>query len=195
MSGRPDPSLAGGADRVVLLRGVNVSGANRLTMETFRRLLAGLGLAAVQSHIQSGNAVFSGGPPDAQLAPMIREAVLAAAGFAPGVFLRRAEDLRAALDHPFGAAAEAARIHAVFLADADADAVFDEGRLNAARTDEAWELRSGLLLLHTPSGMGRSKVAKMLPLVLKTPQTARNLKTVAALAALLASRSREDGAG
>ncbi len=192
MSDRPDPSIAG-ADRVVLLRGVNVSGANKLPMETFRQLLTDLGLGAVQSYIQSGNAVFSGGAPDAELAPAIREAILAAAGFAPEVFLRRADDLRAALDHPFGAAAEAARIHAIFLA--DPAPAFDEGRLTAIRSDEAWDLRPGLLLLHTPSGFGRSKVAEALPRALKTPQTARNLKTVAALAGLLASRSREDRAG
>ncbi|NGM46545.1 DUF1697 domain-containing protein [Rhodobacter sp. SGA-6-6] len=179
--------------RAVLLRGVNVGGANRLPMAGFRGLLEALGLRDVETFIQSGNAVFAGGPPDAALAPAIREAIRAAHGFAPEVFLLRLPALEAALDHPFGPEADPARIHAVFLA--DPAPAFDEARLLALRQDEAWCLRPGLLLLHTPSGLGRSKPAAALPRALRTPQTARNLKTVAALAGLLRSRSREDGAG
>lgn len=179
--------------RVVLLRGVNVSGANRLPMAGFRDLLTGLGLQDVETYIQSGNAVFTGGSPDAALAPAIRTAIHAAHGFAPEVFLLRLAALQSALDHPFGPEADPARIHAVFLA--SPAPAFDEARLLALQKDEAWALRPGFLLLHTPTGAGRSKVAEALPRALKAPQTARNLKTVAALAAMLASRSREDGAG
>lgn len=179
--------------RVVLLRGVNVSGANRLPMAGFRDLLAGLGLRDVETYIQSGNAVCTGGPPDAALAPVLRDALRAAHGFAPEVFILRLPALLAALDHPFGAGADPARIHAIFLA--DPAPAFDEARLLALQQDEAWDLRPGLLLLHTPSGIGRSKLAEALPRALKTPQTARNLKTVAALAAMFRSRSREDGVG
>ena len=179
--------------RAVLLRGVNVSGANRLPMAGFRELLATLGLDKVETYIQSGNAVFTGGPPDAELAPALRAAIRAAHGFAPEVFLLRLPALQSALDHPFGPEADPARIHAVFLA--DPAPAFEEARLQALRQDEAWTLRPGLLLLHTPAGIGRSKLAEALPRALKAPQTARNLKTVAALAAMLASRSREDGAG
>ena len=58
------PALSGGmgadvADiKILLLRGVNVSGANRLPMAEFREMLAEFGLKNVDTHIQSGNAVF-----------------------------------------------------------------------------------------------------------------------------------------
>ncbi|MCB6178786.1 DUF1697 domain-containing protein [Rhodobacter sp. Har01] len=182
-----------GAPRAVLLRGVNVSGRNRLPMAPFRALLEGLGLRRVETFIQSGNAVFEGGPQDSALGPAIRGAIEAGFGFAPEVFLRRLPDLEAALDHPFGPAADPARIHAVFLA--ETAPAFDEARLQAVRKDEAWVLRPRLLLLHTPGGMGTSKVAEALPRALKGPQTARNLKTVAALALLLRSRRREGTGG
>ncbi len=42
---------------VVLLRGVNVGKALRVAMVTFRQLLEALGLAAVQTLLNSGNAV------------------------------------------------------------------------------------------------------------------------------------------
>jgi uncharacterized protein (DUF1697 family) len=181
------------APRAVLLRGVNVSGTNRLPMAGFRDLLTRLGLTQVETYIQSGNAAFCGGPPDASLAPVLREAIQIAHGFAPEVFLRHLPELEAALDHPFGPDAHPSRIHAVFLADPAPP--FDENRLKSLRIDEDWLLRPGLFLLHTPSGIGRSKLANALGRALPTPQTARNLNTVAALAAMLRSRSRDDGAG
>ena len=44
--------------KVLLLRGVNVAGANRLPMPEFRQMLLEQGLAQIHTHIQSGNAVF-----------------------------------------------------------------------------------------------------------------------------------------
>ncbi len=83
-------------------------------------------------------------------------------------------------------------MHAHFLRPG---ARLDESRLLPLRRDEVWVLRPGLLLLHTPSGLGTSKLANALPRAVDGPVTARNLNTVAALAALLRSRIREDGAG
>lgn len=178
--------------RAVLLRGVNVGGHNRLPMPAFRNLLQGLGLTDVETFIQSGNAVFCGGPDDATLAPLIRAALHASHGFAPETFLLRLPDLAVALTHPFGPNAQPNRIHAHFL---HPSATLDESRLHPLRRDEEWHMAPGLFLLHTPSGLGTSKLAQALPRVLKGPMTARNLNTLAALAALLRSRIREDGAG
>jgi uncharacterized protein (DUF1697 family) len=41
------------------------------------------------------------------------------------------------------------------------------------------------LTLHTPDGIGRSKLAEKLPKYLPSPMTARNLRTIAALHAML----------
>ncbi|MEZ5796619.1 MAG: MBL fold metallo-hydrolase [Paracoccaceae bacterium] len=179
--------------RAVLLRGVNVSGHNRLPMAGFRALLEGLGLRRVETWIQSGNAVFCGGGPDDRLAAAIAAALRSEFGIDTPVFLRDAPALRAALDHPFTAGADPARIHAFFLAP-DAPPL-DEARLAAARIDETWARRDGLVLLHTPSGLGRSRLAAVMARQLTTAHTARNLRSVAALAALMSSRRREDGAG
>src|SRR5665647_339636 len=43
---------------VALLRAVNVSGQNKIPMAELRRGLGGLGLTAVETHLQSGNVVF-----------------------------------------------------------------------------------------------------------------------------------------
>ena len=44
---------------MVLLRGVNVGGRNRVPMPELRELLASVGFADVRTHLQSGNVVLS----------------------------------------------------------------------------------------------------------------------------------------
>ncbi|MCP2096537.1 MULTISPECIES: DUF1697 domain-containing protein [Actinosynnema] len=45
--------------RVLLLRGINVGGKNKVPMADLRALLADLGHTAVSTHLNSGNAVFT----------------------------------------------------------------------------------------------------------------------------------------
>lgn len=176
----------------VLLRGVNVSGANRLPMAEFRDMLAGQGFSDPQTYIQSGNAILSSDAPRDVIAQRIRDGLAARFGFAPDVFLRDAAGLAAALDHPFGPA-DPGRVHAFFLAEAAPAA--DTARITAlCAPTEAWALRPGLFLLHAPEGIGRSKLAEGVTRAIACPMTARNLKTVQALADLLALRSHGPGA-
>ena len=43
---------------IILLRGINVSGKNKLPMQDLRELLDGLGYLNVQTYIQSGNIIL-----------------------------------------------------------------------------------------------------------------------------------------
>jgi uncharacterized protein (DUF1697 family) len=169
--------------KAALLRGVNVGGAGRLPMAGFRALLERLGLAQVRTYIQSGNAVFDSDLPAPVLEGMIRDAVLAGFGFAPETFVLAAPDLAAALtDHPF-ANADPARVHVFFLRGTPAP---DEGALRAlALEGDAWHIGPSRFTLHTPGGVGTSRLAERLPRLLPNPMTARNLRTIAALHALL----------
>ncbi|MGD0882913.1 MAG: DUF1697 domain-containing protein [Acidimicrobiales bacterium] len=45
---------------VLLMRGINVGGRNRLPMADLRALVAGLGLSDVATHLQSGNVLCTG---------------------------------------------------------------------------------------------------------------------------------------
>ena len=67
----------------MLLRGVNVSGANIVKMADLRAFLAGLGFESVETHIQSGNAVFSSKQSAAESRVSISEAFPGRFGFAP----------------------------------------------------------------------------------------------------------------
>lgn len=170
------------AVRIALLRGVNVSGTGKLPMAEFRDMLAGMGLSGVRTYIQSGNAVFDSDLAAPELEGLIRDRVAARFGFAPETFVLSADEIAAALtDHPFAGAA-ANRVQVVFLRETPAP---DEAALRAlAQPDDGWHIGPRRFTLHTPAGVGRSKLAEKLPKLLPAPMTARNLRTIAALAAM-----------
>jgi len=172
---------------VALLRGVNVSGAGKLPMVEFRALLEEVGLGRVETYIQSGNAVFDSTLSAAELEGMIRGGVAARFGFAPECFVLGAEEIAAALsDHPF-AGAEGNRVHVTFLRQTPAP---DEAALRAlALPGDGWHIAPRRFTLHMPGGFGSSKLAGKLPRLLPGPMTARNLRTVAALVALVQARA------
>jgi uncharacterized protein (DUF1697 family) len=167
------------AVRIALLRGVNVGGAGKLPMAEFRVMLEGLGLGRVQTYIQSGNAVFESALPPEVLETMIRDEVASRFGFAPETFVLTAEEIAGALaDHPF-AGADPARVHVFFLRETPTP---DEEALRAlALPGDSWQVGPRRFTLHTPGGIGRSKLAARLEKVLPGPMTARNLRTLAAL--------------
>ena len=173
--------------RVALLRGVNVSGAGKLPMTEFRALLAGMGLGRVETYIQSGNAVFDSDLPAAGLEVSIPAAIAGRFGFAPETFVRGAAEIAAALTgHPF-AGADPARVHVFFLKEVPG-ALDETGLAALAAPGDGWHLSGRRFTLHTPAGIGRSRLADRLHRFLPGPMTARNLRTVAALEAICAAR-------
>lgn len=172
--------------KVLLLRGVNVGGANRLPMPEFRTLLAELGLASVETHLQSGNAVFDD-PGVTDLQPKLAAAMKLRFGFAPAMqFLDAPTHAAIVAACPFKPEGEAdpTQVHVWYLTQpvtadlAPVMALAQKERLT--RTDRA-------LYLYAPEGVGRSALVTRLERVLGTTTTARNWRSVQAIAALLAA--------
>lgn len=165
--------------QIALLYGINVGGAGKLPMAGFRALLEELGLQGVHTYIQSGNAVFESDLSAQELEVAIPKAISRRFGLAPETFVRTAEEMAAALrDHPF-ADADPSRVHVFFLRKTPAP---DEASLRAlALPGDSWHVGPCRFTLHTPDGIGRSKLARTLDKLLPRPMTARNLRTVAAL--------------
>lgn len=171
---------------VALLRGVNVGGAGKLPMAEFRAMLSGMGFQRVETYIQSGNAVFESDLAAPVLEALIRDEIATRFGFAPECFvLGAAEIAEALMDHPFQGA-EGNRVHVCFLKETPAP---DEAALQAlAQPGDGWHIGPRRFTLHTPGGYGTSKLAEKLPKLLPAPMTARNLRSVAALHAMVAAR-------
>ena len=172
---------------VLLLRGVNVGGRNRLPMEALRALLAEAGCAGVRTYIQSGNAVLSAAPALARRLPAALTALLRARlGLTVPVVLRTVAELEAAARrNPFLAAgADPATLHLAFLAGAPTRAA--AAALDPARSPpDAFRLLGRELYLSLPGGVGKTRLTSdYLDRTLGTTCTLRNWRTVLELVAL-----------
>ena len=173
---------------VVLLRGVNVGGANRLAMANLRDLITSLGHTEVSTYIQSGNIVLTTARTDrAGLAAELCDGIEATFGLVVSAVLRTPDELRATLAaNPFTMEPNAARVLVTFLSDVPSpDAV---ARLEPDRfVPERFELAGAELFAHYPNGAGRSKMTlDYFEKRLGVRGTARNLNTVAKLIELSA---------
>ena len=112
---------------VTLLRGVNVGGHGKISMEDLRDICVSLKLRDPQTYIQSGNVVFGAAEPDlAKLADRLESAIEKRLAFRPKVILRSADDLRKIVAlNPFARRAgfEPAKLAVFFLPDAPVDEI------------------------------------------------------------------------
>lgn len=173
---------------VVLLRGVNVGGANKLPMAELRALMTSLGHTEVTSYIQSGNVVLKSARTDrAGLAAEICAGIEAMFGLTVSAVLRTPDELRATLAvNPFTDEPNGSRVLVTFLADVPSPD--NVAQLEPQRfVPDRFELRGSELYAHYPNGAGTSKLTlDYLEKRLGVRGTARNLNTVAKLIELCA---------
>lgn len=163
---------------VALLRGINVGKSPRIGMAPLRSLVESLGATDVETYLQSGNVVYSG-----TLTPAAVEAAVAAQfGVSPRVLLLTEDEFRArAAEIPIRAmATDPSRAFVYFMEAVPASAsvpddiepeVFIIGKLGAFH----W----------SPEGASQSKLKASFFKSLGPTATARNLRTVDALLAML----------
>jgi uncharacterized protein (DUF1697 family) len=165
---------------VALFRGVNVGGKNKLPMKDLAALMENMGLQNVSTYIQSGNVVFQADDSgDSGLATKIQDAILERFGFSPElIIVDKATIEKAISENPFRAAeSEPNRVHLMFLSKVPSDP--DVETLERIRgPNERFVLKRKVFYLHTPDGIGRSKLAARIERSLGVSGTARNWRTV-----------------
>ncbi|MFT3799592.1 MAG: DUF1697 domain-containing protein [Burkholderiaceae bacterium] len=162
---------------IALLRAVNVGGTGKLPMDALRRLCEQAGFTNVRTYIQSGNVVFDTDLPAGGAKPALETRLQDYCGKPVGVILRDGEQMRGILArNPFPNAAPD-KVAVLFVEQAPAPDVAATAKGLADEEVVAGELE---IFIHYPSGMGRSK----LRLPAQSGGTARNLNTVARLAAM-----------
>jgi uncharacterized protein (DUF1697 family) len=183
---------------VALLRGINVGGAGKLPMAQLRTVLEGLGHRDVATYIQSGNAVFT---PTSRvgtkaLARSLEDALEAEAGFRPPtVVLTAAELASVSAANPFSEVTEPKQLHVGFFPDPlsstyAAHARAAEQLAHEHGSHDRVAVDGPVLYLHTPDGLGRSRLAELLGRIkgddgAKVQGTFRNWATVTKLLSLL----------
>jgi len=169
---------------IALLRGINVGGSGKLPMAELRAIMEKLGARAIETYIQSGNAVYEG-TLDAQ---ELGAAIEAARGFKPQVMTLSAATLKAAARaNPFPEAeAEPKTLHLFFLgSESEADPETFGAHANGV---ERWRLDGRVLYLLSPGGLSKSKLATKIERLLGVPVTARNWSTVTKLCEMAEAR-------
>lgn len=168
---------------ILLLRGINVGGKNRLPMKELRAYMTSLQLYDVETYIQSGNAVFRAGEGVvAGLPTRLASTIEAHHGYSPQVLILSRAEWRVAMDsNPFPEAeAEPETLHLFFLASTPHEPDLDLLRASQLPS-ERFQLTDEVFYLHAPDGIGRSKLASKIGRSLGVEMTARNWRTVVKL--------------
>jgi uncharacterized protein (DUF1697 family) len=161
---------------VALLRAVNVGG-RKLLMSDLKAIAEEAGLENAKTFIASGNLVFASSKSEAAVARLLEERLKAHMKAEVPVLVRTGSEMSAVPEaNPFPDAS-GSKVAAIFLEKAPPKDALETASVIA---DEELALGAREIYVHYPSGMGRSK----LRLPAATGGTARNMNTVAKLAAM-----------
>jgi uncharacterized protein (DUF1697 family) len=165
---------------VALLRAVNVGGTGKLPMATLVKMCAELGFERARTYIASGNAVFSSRLRERKIKALLEERLADYAGKPVGVLVRSAEEMAAALAaNPFRSV-PSRRTVTIFLDEAPPAGALGEVR---GKRSELLALGTREIYVAYPDGIADSKL--VIPCA--ATGTARNMNTVAKLAAIAAA--------
>ena len=165
---------------IALLHAVNVGGTGKLPMTELKALCDGLGYGGARTYIASGNVVFTAEQPAAEVKAALEQALGVHMGKPVEVQVRTADQMQTVFDaNPFPGR-KGSRTLTLFL---DSPPPADTAATASGQAGEEIVLGAREVYIYYPDGMGRTKLK--LPII--KAGTARNLNTVAKLAAMAAA--------
>jgi uncharacterized protein (DUF1697 family) len=166
---------------IALLRGINVGGHNKLPMADLRAMFTGLGCAAVETYIQSGNVVFEASAANMRtLAQRATTQIEASLGLQVPVQIRTGKQLGAAVAvHPYADTPGEEKLRNImFLADKPTTKQIKSFEPNCSY-GEKFELIGREVHVYCPQGQARTKFTSVyVDRALETISTTRNMRTV-----------------
>jgi uncharacterized protein (DUF1697 family) len=170
---------------ISLLRGVNVSGQNRISMLELKQLCETQGLTNVVTYIQSGNVVFDCAENDAErIFNLIEMGIEQSFGSSVRVILRDKDSFKKILENnPFinQKGADPEKLHVTFLSEIPQESLVRNLPLPAYNSDE-FMIYDREVYLFCPKGYGKTKLSNtFFEKKLSVTATTRNWKTVNAL--------------
>jgi uncharacterized protein (DUF1697 family) len=170
---------------IALLRGINVGGHKIIKMADLRQLLETMGLAKVQTYIQSGNILFESEMGSEQLSQQIEEQIRSTFNFAVPVILRTSTELYQIIDNcpfPFDKLSAGESIHLSVLA----ELLTEEGinrLLNFQSDVDEFQIEGKEIYVYFRQSILDSKLAVQFQ-KLGVQSTMRNWKTINKLATM-----------
>jgi uncharacterized protein (DUF1697 family) len=168
---------------VAMLRGINVSGRNRLPMEDLRKLVTTAGGAEVRTYIQSGNAVFASSESGAAVVRSLEAELQRVLGTAIPVLVRSKVEMEKVLKkNPFlGDGADTAALHVTFMGRPPRSADVQSAQARDTGAD-GFAVVGREVYLRCPHGYGQTKLTNTyFEKQFGSESTTRNWKTVTTL--------------
>jgi uncharacterized protein (DUF1697 family) len=172
--------------QIVLLRGVNVGGRNRVPMPALREALAAAGMEDVATYLQSGNVVLSSKAKPEELARECEGVIAERFDLEIDVVVRTRVELAKVLERdPLGDVADQEKLYQVSFCAQRPDKAALAKLTERAAEGEQLVVHGREVYAWFPHGVGRSKLAAQLGKAsLGTVATARNWRSVKQLLAL-----------
>lgn len=158
---------------VVLFRGINVGGHNKLPMKPLVSVLEGAGFSQVNYYIQSGNVVLSA---ESEPTQVIKNLVKAHFSLSPQMMVLTTDNFSSVARHNPYQQEEGKLVHCFICNEIP---MLDIAKVEKYQIDsEQYTLVNNALYLFAPEGIGRSKFATNMESCLGVSATARNLNTM-----------------
>ena len=171
---------------IVLLRGINLAGRNRVAMAALREALEDAGYENASTYLQSGNVVLSSKAPAKRVAGEVERVVADRFGLDVRVLVRTRAELASVVERdPLGRVANNPKLYQVtFLEKAPSAEVLRRLEAAASESEQVVHIGRELYAWH-PDGVGRSTLAALMSgKRLGLTGTARNWTTVTTLLAM-----------
>ncbi|CAL2076659.1 DUF1697 domain-containing protein [Tenacibaculum sp. 190524A02b] len=158
---------------IILLRGINVSGKNKLPMAELKTLLQDLNFEKVQTYIQSGNIILKSEEEKATISNKIKTEIANKYGYDVPVLTKTIEEWREGIENnPFKEVAEKQQ-YFTFLSEASK---ITEIEVNAK--EDEFTINNNMVYVNAVGGYGKTKLNNnFFEKKLKVEATTRNLKT------------------
>lgn len=171
---------------IAILRGINVSGKNKILMQDLKLIFESLHFKNVQTYIQSGNVVFEA-KSEKNLATLIQQKIKDQYGFDVPVIIRTVDEISGNLKtNPYlkQKNIELDKLHITFLSETPTKENLTKIKTYHFEPD-VFEIIGNEVYLYCPNGYGITKLSNtFFENKLKVSATTRNWKTVNEIAKL-----------
>lgn len=175
---------------IALLRGINVSGHNKIKMTELKKLFIDLGYHDVLTYIQSGNVIFKSNIKESIL---IEDTIISAIsrhfGYAIKVMVLNKNELTTIFDsNPFldkNPTMDISKLYVAILNESPDLTGIPSIEIVVASTDDEFQIIGNAIYLYCPNGYGNTKLNNNLfEKKLHVSATVRNWKTISKLVEL-----------
>jgi uncharacterized protein (DUF1697 family) len=177
------------AIKIALLRGVNMTGHNKIKMADLAALFRKLGYIDAETYIQSGNVIFTnpGNKEEADTELLIEKAIKKQFGHNISVIIRSVEEVkRVLLENPFISPGDSdlAKHAAIFLKESPVQAQTDK-LAGIDYPPDKFNVSGKEIFIWCPNGFGKTKLyTNFFEKKMKVIGTARNWKTINTIASI-----------